>query len=510
MKKIAIYLLIAGATAWGCRTRGPTVQLIRDVYQAGDRTETDINRIQDVPVEGDAVVKQGPFLGVLQFSVRHDLNDDKCVLGHNCYATFEETQQPDQWFARLAGHSNMAVYHWDKAIPWDVFAVSPPSGSNPLSYYEGRMDPATKQFIDSVARYFGKFGVRYLAVSLLSGTRDSLQPLYQGQVSKETPVGGQCPDLDKGTVFTVQGSAGALTIDVRTAYLNFLTYLYDKLHPRYFALAVEINLFKRSCPDQWPAMAAFYREMYAGMRPRVAPGTELFATVSYLTLLGYDFGRCTGGMDWVKCGTQDQSKPPKTDTRRCFQVDTQTLKDLDRGNSLDILALSFYPDSLVMAVPHTQDPYIYAYPSDWDAKSECAMKARIPDLTDPLPMLDSLDWHKPIAVAEWSARSCPTLIWAKGKDSTMLLKAPSGSNSQFFWMKQVLEEARRRGFEFVVYSFLQDYDLVMPRIVQKGLLSGDLYDVLNMWPCSGLYDRDMKPKGQATALWNAALQTTGP
>ena len=64
----------------------------------------------------------------------------------------------------------------------------------------------------------------------------------------EVEVTAACPDVDPGTVIDFQYDPGTgpvmASFDLERSYRNFVLYLYDKLQPDYFAIMIEVNIFK--------------------------------------------------------------------------------------------------------------------------------------------------------------------------------------------------------------------------------------------------------------------------
>ena len=62
-----------------------------------------------------------PLMGMLQFRILHNLQDDSCVARGDCFYTIEEEDQTAAWLAQIAADSDLAVLHWDRAVPWLAF-----------------------------------------------------------------------------------------------------------------------------------------------------------------------------------------------------------------------------------------------------------------------------------------------------------------------------------------------------------------------------------------------------
>lgn len=82
------------------------------------------------------------------------------------------------------------------------------------------------------------------------------------------------------------------------------------------------------------------------------------------------------------------------DPLTCFPLDLSAITDLDQDGRLEILALSFYPDSLLMVVSET-DNLLYAYAENRDGISDCATRAPLPHFLDAVTAMGRFNWNKP-------------------------------------------------------------------------------------------------------------------
>lgn len=427
----------------------------------------------------------GASLGILQFHVQHNLADDSCLGRSDCHLGFEEPAASlGPWLDAIGDASTQAVLHYDRAIPWDVFSTANPAGSDPVAYYDAQLDPELAAYFQTFLPHFGRFEQRYLAVSMLSGNRDRVAPLRRPDGTEVlSPVA--CPTFSA----TVSLSFGPNlpTIAVEETYIRFLKYLAAKFHPTRMALLVEANLFRKFCPAAWPGLASTYARLHDALRAELGPTVQLFATLTWPELLGYDGNRC----NTFRFGPCDGSPLPAAvppDPGLCFPMDLAPMQDLDAGDRLDVLALSFYPDGLSMNPPGLPEAELRFYPKTSDGQGTCSNAARLPPLIDPFEPLAHLPWTKPIAIAEWSARSCPTYLWIPQSPDPLVAAIDASQASQTWWMNRVFAVARAQHLAFVNQSFWADYLPIgtwMPRV---GAIDATTYDIMNAWPCSGLVD----------------------
>ena len=236
------------------------------------------------------------------------------------------------------------------------------------------------------------------------------------------------------------------------------------------------------------------------MRPQVGSRTKVFATLILQQLLDYDADICHGPLVFEGC-TGDPAPPAFAAPVPgiCYPLDLSAVNDLDQGNRLEILALSFYPDALMMDV--ADDDLMRVYPTDWDGTSNCVLRAPVYPYLDPVAVLDRFNWTKPIAIAELGARSDPTMIFSGG----YLARPPADLTSQAFWLNLFLNAAKERNFEFYVQSFSDDYEAIGPWTVHDGILDAGTYSLFNNFAYMGLYDAQGAPKAGVTDTWMNTL-----
>ncbi len=470
-------------------------------------------RHQDVPTggcrSGDDAGPTGPALGILQFQVTHNLTDDRCLDDGSCSLSMEVSNDHlEPWLDELQDNSNMPVVHWDGPIPWLVFDEDCSNSQDPVTFYEARLTKNWVDRLDAFARYFARALGGYLAVSLLNGTRNGIQALDNLDGEKALPVAGTCPDLSPGRTMVVQvpGTNGPQEhiFEIYRAYRNFLRYLTEKLHPRYVGLLVEANLYAQLCPGQWGSLVQFYRSLYDEIRADVGPDVALFATLTYKELLGYEPENCMT-LDVQSCmGPTDPVQYSTPDPLLCFPLNLGPMHDLDEGRRLDFLALSFYPDALLMRTPQAQT-WVEVYPADWDGQSDCLYRIPTVPFLNPFQALDRIGWDRPVVLSEYGARSCPvTMVHENGTDTSILL-LPGSETTQHSWLLLALDEARRRHFPFFVAPFLRDYPPLGLWVYQQGVMPALLLSLFNNFACMGLSQADGDPKDAIAELWREYL-----
>jgi hypothetical protein len=448
------------------------------------------------------------LMGMLQFRILHNLQDDSCVARGDCFYTIEEEDQTAAWLAQIAADSDLAVLHWDRAVPWLAFDEDPPPGTNRTQFFDARIDAKLRSWINAFADHFASLPFSYLAVTPLHGLRDKLERCRINE-DLEVEITDACPDAGPGTVIDFQYDPGTgpvdASFDLERSYRNFVLYLYDKLRPDYFAIMIEVNMYKAFCPAKWDGLVDLYRSIYDNVRAEADAEIKVFATVVFQDLLDYALEQCYGALAFEACaGAPTPPAYPDPDPLSCYPLDLSAITDLDQGGRLEILALSFYPDNLLMAVSEN-DNLLYAYPEDWDEISDCLMRAQLPPFLDPIAALDRFNWNKPVAIAELGARSCQTLQFTDDGINRFIIQPPGDLTSQAFWLDHFLESARQRKFEFYVQVFRDDYYPIGLWAEREGVLPENLYNVNNIFPYMGLYDDNGQVKDPITDIWQDAL-----
>lgn len=452
-----------------------------------------------------------PEMGFLQFRPEHNLEFPGCLAAGDCFLDFEvEAQALPSWLGEIRTHSNLGVLHWDRGVPWLAFDIDLPPGADRVTFFDARLDAETVAWLDAFDAHFAALGRRYVAVSLLNGSRTHYAPLFMGESTGAIPAAGpNCPDFSPGANVVVDPGTGAQTVDAERSYRNFLLYLYDKLAPDYFGLVVEANLVEETCPARASGLYALYRALHDDVEAEVGTTPLLFATVSLPPLLDYARTTCFPTSLFTPCAAPLPPSPASSGPEACFPSPSGTLAELDQGGRLDLLALSFYPDSLEMSpvagVAETSQGWPLA---DWQAGAACTGRLRYPDLEDPFAALDFLGWNGPMAFAEVSARACRSPIRLDlpnaggGPPDPWVFETAGSIGNQVAWTERLLSAAIERDFLFFNHSFLRDYRPAGTWTVEAGILPADLQALFNIWPCSGLQDAQgvTKPAIAATGL----------
>ena len=95
-----------------------------------------------------------PLMGILQFRIRHNLQDDSCLGPGDCFYAIEEEDQTAAWLAQIAADSDLAVLHWDRAVPWLAFDADPPPGTSRIDFFDARIDDKLRSWINAFVTHF--------------------------------------------------------------------------------------------------------------------------------------------------------------------------------------------------------------------------------------------------------------------------------------------------------------------------------------------------------------------
>ena len=240
-----------------------------------------------------------PLMGILQFRIRHNLHDDSCLASNDCDFSTEEEDDTALWLAEIAADSNLAVLHWDRAVPWLAFDEEPPPGTSRTEFFDARIDSRLRSWIDAFATHFASLPYGYLAVTPLHGERNKLERCRVDE-NHEVEITNACPDVGPGTVIQFQYDPGTgpvtASFDLETSYRNFVLYLYDKLQPDYLAIMIETNMFKEFCPTKWSGLVDLYRSIYDTVRTEVETlGAEADRLRALLTVIEELIARAVAG-----------------------------------------------------------------------------------------------------------------------------------------------------------------------------------------------------------------------
>jgi hypothetical protein len=100
--------------------------------------------------------------------------------------------------------------------------------------------------------------------------------------------------------------------DIRAAMSNYALRIVRQFHPRFLALAAEINTYQDTHPDDYPAFLSLYREMYARIKA-AAPDILVFVTFQWEELNNLIPGADGGKAPYETRWEQIQAFEPQLD-----------------------------------------------------------------------------------------------------------------------------------------------------------------------------------------------------
>jgi hypothetical protein len=466
-----------------------------------DAERPDSNAVDSTESENE------PYFGFLQLRVENNATDDSCRQTNSCQIRANKDESVRQWLSRVREDSNLGVLHWNRPIPYEAFATSPEDEENITAFYDSKIPPALLDWIEAFQSHFRKQQETFLQVSALDGPRLRPAKQYVSRSQGAQIASEECPKLNPNSSFEIETKDGEPeTINFQDTYANFLKYLYQKLKPDNFALVVEANLYKKHCPNRWQGFVELYHETYEDLRDVTGSATRLFATFTYSDILGYDLQRCTGGLKSIGCGRAPGESPYPTRTPgECYHIDPTPIEDFNRGDHLDMLGLSLYPDGLLMRVPDGPKAF-EVHSLDSEGPGDCQSKLVMPEVINPWKQLDRLDWDKPIAITETSSRSCTVWQWFENESGeTGLFRLPASLTTQKFWLRKAVYAAKAHDMKFMVQSLYEDFPPIGRSFLQS-FENPTSFNAINLWACSGFYTRDNRQKQQLFEIWPGSSQ----
>jgi hypothetical protein len=279
--------------------------------------------------------------------------------------------------ANLATDVDVVAMHQDfYGVPWDEFAAS----GDPPALWTAKMDA-----LATIARDLGK--PVFLSLSVLAGTRDA--PAEQAVVQ-----GGRLDKIAKGSRCQI------FDAPMRSAYVNYVTWMVSRFNPRWVNVAVEMNTY-RICPEAaWGSLVNLSNAAYVAAKT-ARPAVLAFPSFQIDQLYGTDPTRCgDAGADV------------------CFEANYAAITTLKR----DRFAVSTYP----YAVDALKGRDL---PSDWFTRAA--------ERRGETTIIAETGWNSESVVARLGSR-CLTAI-------------PSSEDAELRYLERVMSDAESRGIELVTW-----------------------------------------------------------
>jgi len=205
-------------------------------------------------------------------------------------------------------------------VPWDEFR---PSGKRNNTWHN--MMKSIKTDINNL-----EVGV-YLSITPINGTRNSI-------AARALQINGQLVVDDDWYSECYNFNTGLDAQAIKTAYLNYVRWMVDFFKPKYLTHGIEINMYKKSCPDCYKSLISLLNKVYEQEKSR-NPQLVIFPTFTASDLWSYgEQGECSIG------------------DRRCLIDNLDAQKKIKR----DRFGISAYPLFLQWEWKNIQEDYFSA------------------------------------------------------------------------------------------------------------------------------------------------------
>jgi len=156
----------------------------------------------------------------------------------------------------IEGHADLVALHLDNGIPWPEALAGKPYSAD----------------VDERLSYRPPSGKKlYVAVTPLNFGRDGLAAYWGTHDGMPLPAPWNTLPLNAP--------------EVKKAYVNFLFYLVDKIHPGFLNIGIEANLLIEKAPEKWTAYMDLHQYAYQKLKARY-PHLPIFVSIEVLHLNG--------------------------------------------------------------------------------------------------------------------------------------------------------------------------------------------------------------------------------
>jgi len=178
-------------------------------------------------------------------------------------------------FQFVAAEGNMVAFHFDDGIPWEGLLSD---SDLPVGLVE---EIASLRAFSLGSPQLGV----YVATAITNEKRDAIAGSWRA---------GDPPP-------TIQGRTFADPM-VREGIRRWIRYLVDELNPDWLNVAVEINMYERANPEDYPNLVSLYRELYEEVK-LASPDTVVFASFQMELADPLAAGDLVDAMDMVGIST---------------------------------------------------------------------------------------------------------------------------------------------------------------------------------------------------------------
>jgi hypothetical protein len=269
--------------------------------------------------------------------------------------------------------------------------------------------------------------VRYLALSPLGGRKTLTKKVN----ADGSPQDNWAP-VDADGCYRFSDDPNAATH--RRAYVAYAEYLIDKVRPRYFSPAIEMDIPFFSCPAQKDAFIAWYGEVHRALKAK-HPSLVIFPTFQFEYLYGVALGPTDPYTPWCGGARTDAS------LRACFE------QHLDAALAVpaDRIAFSMYPLQFLFP-PIPPDSYSTGFARLNEAFTLVQQK------TSRRIWVTETGWSAVKVLTSYQHPSPPSGCGAVLIDETVV----GGEANLRLYLDALLNQAQDKKFEAVVWWEKQD------------------------------------------------------
>jgi hypothetical protein len=322
------------------------------------------------------------------------------------------------WTFADARDQDLISIHGDDfhGIPWEQFANGAPLPAAWVQQWDA---------IAAGARDSGQ--VRYLALSPLGGRKTLTKKVN----ADGSPQDNWAP-VDADGCYRFSDDPNAATH--RRAYVAYAEYLIDKVRPRYFSPAIEMDIPFFSCPAQKDAFIAWYGEVHRALKAK-HPSLVIFPTFQFEYLYGVALGPTDPYTPWCGGARTDAS------LRACFE------QHLDAALAVpaDRIAFSMYPLQFLFP-PIPPDSYSTGFARLNEAFTLVQQK------TSRRIWVTETGWSAVKVLTSYQHPSPPSGCGAVLIDETVV----GGEANLRLYLDALLNQAQDKKFEAVVWWEKQD------------------------------------------------------
>lgn len=200
-------------------------------------------------------------------------------------------------FEGFDGNVDMVSLHTDNffGIPWDEFKPN------------GIRNNAWHQKMEYLKQHLQSLNVKiYLSVTPLSGLRTTI-------AARALDVNGELKTEHEWFSGCYHFENSPQAEEIRTAYLNYVSWMVDFFKPIFLTHGIEINMYQNNCPENYSSLISLLNQVYDREKAR-NPELIIFPTFTVQDLWDYgERGECEVGDRSCLIQNLDDQKAVKRD-----------------------------------------------------------------------------------------------------------------------------------------------------------------------------------------------------